>query len=203
MQRQLNGSSSQPHHHSRALACLIAYTLLASVAYLHSSDLFTLDTTIELQRLADAALTACYQPHSDGISHSVYMQHESLRRAILLACVLDDLFNTAQGFPLMVAEGLGPSLAPGARRLWRCSAEAWDGEWSSHIARWRTHSEDDHGCGYGLIMREMWGEDILPDSSKRFRQWLMEADEFGLWIAGLCQMAKNGRNVRAADQAVT
>jgi hypothetical protein len=144
-----------------------------------------------------------------------------LRRSIFLACVFDDVYNTEMGLPIFVAEDLGRLPAPGPRGLWGATSEEWPDMWDQHARRWdttttagatrskprsrsrsgsRTDLNDDVDVDVdggtlepGLLLHELWSGESSPAWQARFDRWLSEADEYGMWIFTVCELAGNGR----------
>lgn len=160
-------------------------------------SLVTVETTMHLQRLADRALvTATRECRAARMPlYDSYIHLESLRRTLFLACVFDDIFCTDNGFPTIVAANLGEAMAPGPRRLWRCAKEDFGEEWQLHCRRWERSEVSVWPSlhGPGLSLRELWGFTPQPPDPQRYDRWLVEADEFGLWIMTVCEMVGNGR----------
>lgn len=45
----------------------------------------------------------------------------------------------------------------------------------------------------GLLLHELWSGESSPAWQARFDRWLSEADEYGMWIFTVCELAGNGR----------
>ena len=148
--------------------------------------------------------------------HALYVQVESLRRAIFAACVFDNIWNATVGFQIIQATDLGELSAPCSSKLWGCQdSDVWEDIWRHHLQSWSTsvtptgsmtgaipsHSAEAScvkGASLqdpGLRLSELWAH-TRPDDrlgEARFDRWLSEGDEYGLWLFGVCEMMGTGR----------
>lgn len=131
--------------------------------------------------------------------------------------MFDDVYNTEMGLPIFVAEDLERLPAPGPRGLWGATSEEWPMLWEQHARQWdttttagasrsrsnsgsRTDLNEDVDVGIdvgslepGLLLHELWSGESSPAWQARFDRWLSEADEYGMWIFTVCELAGNGR----------
>jgi hypothetical protein len=90
--------------------------------------------------------------------------------------------------------------------LWEQHARQWDTTTTAGASRSRSNSgsrtdlNEDVDVGIdvgslepGLLLHELWSGESSPAWQARFDRWISEADEYGMWIFTVCELAGNGR----------
>lgn len=150
---------------------------------------------VQLQDLYSACLSLRLAHRTQ---QHAYVFSESVRRAGIVICVLDNIYSFQAGLGAYVAQDLGPALASGPLALWTLPVPngndgpdvRWQERWQRHCTEWRANPDDATGHGGGFRMCEMWGR---GDDESRIQRWLAEADAFGMWTYALTEMMGIGR----------
>lgn len=169
------------------------------LVYFHipgAKDMVTIETQLNIQALADHAARKIPPVRQHVHSRSEWILSESLRRTIFTACVFDDAWNALNGIVVYVAEELGRLLAPGPRQLWTSTESTWSREWEAYSSAWLSPRLQAGASGEpGLRLAELWGRVDMDDEKREARtdQWVMDLDEFGIWVLAICEMTGSGR----------
>ncbi|KAF7345058.1 C6 finger domain protein [Mycena venus] len=175
------------YDHIALLSACQAY-LLYSIHLFFCTDpetctMIDIAAMINLQELASAmSLTVLSMPHHPPDWES-WVVAEAKRRTLYTMYTFDHVFNYAHNATSYIGMELGHLPLPSNKALWAAATrDIWETEYERFIVEWPSGSSR---------LEDLWPhqtEAVVKERRERADQWVVSADEFGMFIFAIATM---------------